>query len=113
MDPIKVLCVEPHPGCLSMLQHMLERAGYEVIAALSAYEAVSLFGSRAFDGVLVEYDMPDKTGSSVRKEMKRLKPEVPVLLFSGVGPQTPMLLRFFDAYVRREGASISASDDGS
>ena len=34
--------------------------------------------------------------------MKRIKPEIPVLLFSGIGPQTPILLRFFDAYLRHE-----------
>jgi hypothetical protein len=51
-------------------------------------------------GVLLEYDLPDTTGSSVRAEMKRIKPEVPVLLFTGVGSQTPFLLRFFDAYLR-------------
>jgi hypothetical protein len=32
--------------------------------------------------------------------MKRIKPEVPVLLFTGVGSQTPFLLRFFDSYLR-------------
>lgn len=50
--------------------------------------------------VLLEYDLPDATGSAVRAEMKRLKPEVPVLLFAGVGSQTPFLLRFFDSYLR-------------
>jgi len=32
--------------------------------------------------------------------MKRIKPEVPVLLFAGVGNQTQFLLRFFDAHLR-------------
>lgn len=32
--------------------------------------------------------------------MKRIKPEVPVLLFTGVGSETPCLLRFFDSYLR-------------
>jgi hypothetical protein len=48
----------------------------------------------------LEYDLPDATGSEVRAEMKRIKPEVPVLLFTGLGSQTPFLLRFFDAYLR-------------
>jgi hypothetical protein len=52
------------------------------------------------DGVLLEYDLPDATGSVVRAEMKRIKPDVPVLLFAGIGSQTPFLLRFFDSYLR-------------
>jgi hypothetical protein len=47
----------------------------------------------------LEYDLPDASGSAVRAEMKRIKPEVPVLLFAGVGTQTPFLLRFFDSYL--------------
>jgi DNA-binding response OmpR family regulator len=102
MDSMKVLCVEHYPSRLNRLQYMLEQAGYEVIPASSGQQAVSLFVSQPVDGVLLEYDLPDKTGASVRGEMKRMKPEVPVLLFSGVGRQTPMLLRFFDAYLRHE-----------
>jgi hypothetical protein len=45
-------------------------------------------------------DLPDASGATVRAEMKGMKPEVPVLLFSGVGEQTPILIRFFDAYLR-------------
>jgi hypothetical protein len=56
--------------------------------------------AQPINGVLLEYDLPDATGSSVRAEMKRVRPEVPVLLFTGVGSQTPFLLRFFDAYLR-------------
>jgi hypothetical protein len=37
------------------------------------------------------------TGSAVRAELRRIKPDIPVLLFTGVGIQTPFLLRFFDS----------------
>jgi NAD(P)-dependent dehydrogenase (short-subunit alcohol dehydrogenase family) len=37
------------------------------------------------------------TGSAVRAEMKRIKPDVPVLLLPGAGGQTPLLLLFPDA----------------
>jgi len=52
------------------------------------------------DGVILEYDLPDATGIAVRAEMKRIKPDVPVLLFTVVGSQIPFLLRFFDSYLR-------------
>jgi hypothetical protein len=52
------------------------------------------------DGVLVEYDLPDATGSALRAEMKRIKPDVPALLLEGIGSQTPFLLRFLDAYLQ-------------
>ncbi len=96
---MKVLCVEHRAADLGTLRRMLEKSGHEVTVASSGQQAVSLFTSQSFDGVLLEYDLPDKTGVIVRGDMKRMKPEVPILLFAGVGPQTPMLLQFFDAYI--------------
>jgi DNA-binding response OmpR family regulator len=101
METMKVLCVEHCPSSLHTLRWMLEGAGYEVLPASNGQDAVSLFSAQGVHGVLLEYDLPDKTGASVREEMKRINPDIPVLLFSGVGAQTPMLLRFFNAYVRQ------------
>ena len=63
------------------------------------------------DGVLLEYDLPDATGSAIRAEMKRIKPDVPVLLFAGIGSQTPFLLRFVDSYLRNSERQEDAFDD--
>lgn len=111
MTPLKVLCVENHSAARRILQRTLEQSGYEVILADTAEQAISLFVSQAVDGVLLEYDLPDKSGATVRGEMKRIRPDVPVLLFSGVGPQTPMLLHFFGIYLRDNRASQSALDE--
>ncbi len=79
---------------------MLEAAGYEVVTATTGRQGLSMLTKQPVQGVLLEYDLPDATGASIRAEMKRIKPEVPVLLFAGVGSQTPFLLRFFDSYMR-------------
>lgn len=100
MGFVKVLCVENHPEYLDALTYMLEAAGYEVVSATTATQGLTLFTRQDVDGVLLEYDLPDATGSAVRAEMKRIKPEVPILLFAGIGSQTPFLLRFFDSYLR-------------
>lgn len=100
MTSARVLCVENHSEYLDALTYMLESAGYEVVSATTGAQALTLFIKQDLQGVLLEYDLPDLTGSAVRAEMKRIKPEIPILLFSGVGSQTPFLLRFFDAYLR-------------
>ena len=106
MDVMKILCVEHQPDSLEALTCMLEGTGYEVMAATSAGQALDLLTRNPVDGVLLEYSLPDATGIAVRAEMKRIKPDVPVLLFAGVGAQTPSLLRFFDFYVRSEGRDL-------
>ena len=100
MSQTRVLCVENHPEHLGALKYMLETAGYEVTAATNGDQALHLLTTLDVDGVLVEYDLPDATGSAIRAEIKRIKPDVPVLLFDGIGSQTPFLLRFLDAYLQ-------------
>ena len=63
--------------------------------------------------VLLEYELPDVAGMAARAEMKLLRPELPMLLFSGNSNQTPILLRFLASYLRnprpkgRNGVGIS------
>ncbi len=101
MDAVKVLCVENHSEYLEALRYMLEAAGYEVLSATSGSQGVSMLKRYAVEGVLLEYDLPDASGATVRAEMKRIKPEIPVLLYAGIGSQTPFLIRFFDSYLRK------------
>lgn len=111
MSTVRVLCVEHHVEYLDALKYMLETAGYEVVSATTGSQGLSMLTSQPIDGVLLEYELPDAMGTSIRAEMKRIKPEVPVLLFAGVGGQTPFLLRFFDAYLRHAERRESAFHD--
>jgi DNA-binding response OmpR family regulator len=100
MDSVKVLCVENHAEYLEALKYLLEAAGYEVLSAANGSEGVSMLERYPVEGVLLEYDPPDASGATVREKMKRIKPEIPVLLFAGIGSQTPFLIRFLDSYLR-------------
>ena len=111
MNATRVLCVENHPEYMDTLKYMLEAAAYEVMAATTGGQSLRLLTDLHIDGVLLEYDLPDATGSAVRAEMKRIKPDIPVLLFSGIGSQTPFLLRFFDSYLRNSGRPEAVFDD--
>jgi DNA-binding NtrC family response regulator len=100
MSTAKVLCVENHTDYLELLRYMLESAGYEVVSATTGSQGISMLKKHTIEGVLLEYDLPDASGATVRAEMKRIRPEIPVLLFAGVGSQTPFLIKFFDSYLR-------------
>jgi DNA-binding NtrC family response regulator len=110
MDAVKVLCVENHTEYLDVLRYMLESAGYEVVSATTGRQGISMLSEHVIEGVLLEYDLPDSSGATIRAEMKRIRPEIPVLLFSGVGSQTPFLIRFFDSYLRHEGPELALQD---
>ena len=111
MSATRVLCVENHPEYMGALKYMLETAGYEVTAATNGNQALHLLTTLPVDGVLLEYDLPDATGTAVRAEMNRIRPDVPVLLFAGIGSQTPFLLCFFDSYLRNSERPADVFDD--
>lgn len=100
MNSLKVLCVENRKEYMDALKTLLEAAGYDVVSAATGSQGVSALRKEAIQGVLMEYELPDASGIAVRAEMKRIKPDIPVLLFAGLGSQTPFLLRFFDSYLR-------------
>lgn len=100
MSGMKILCVENQPEYMAVLTCMLEGIGYEVTPATSGKQAIDVLAKQAVDGILLEYNLPDAASTTVRTQLKALRPEIPVLLFSGVSRQTPFMLCFFDAYLR-------------
>ena len=52
--------------------------------AIDATEGLQLFATQAIDLVLLDYAMPDANGAEVAATMKQIKPEVRILMFSGV-----------------------------
>jgi CheY-like chemotaxis protein len=100
MTGMKILCVENQPEGMAVLTYMLQGIGYEVMPASSGEQAIDMVAKEAIDGVLLEYNLPDSSGTAVRMRLKTIRPDIPVLLFSGVSSQTPFMLRFFDAYLR-------------
>jgi CheY-like chemotaxis protein len=100
MSGMTILCVEDQFACMATLTCMLEGIGYDVMPARSEQQAIDLLANQKIDGVLVEYNLPGATGTELRAQLKAMRPDIPVLLFEGVGSQTPVMLRFFDAYLR-------------
>jgi len=103
MSGMKILCVEDQPEYMALLTYMLEGIGYEVMPASNEVQAMDTLNKEAIDGVLLEYNLPDASGTTLRARLKAVRPDVPMLLFAGIGSQTPFMLRFFDAYLRDAG----------
>jgi len=95
-----ILCVEDQLEHMARLTYMLEGIGYEVMPASNAEQAIDLLANQPVDGVLLEYNLTDAAGTALRAQLKAIRPDIPVLLFEGIGAQTPLMLRFFDAYLR-------------
>ena len=79
-----LLCIDDHEASLAGWCLYLQNAGYNVQTARTPQEGLELFAVRPIDLVLLDYAMPGMNGSEVAATMRRIKPDVRIVMFSGV-----------------------------
>jgi CheY-like chemotaxis protein len=79
-----ILCVDDDAAALALRCAVLSSAGYEVLPAADGAAALELSRRIQVDLVITDYCLPGLTGMQVAAEMKRLKPAIPIVLFSGL-----------------------------
>ncbi len=80
---VTVLCVDDNATALRVRKLVLESEGYSVLAAGDAKTAMQLFNSAEVSLVLADYFLQETTGAKLAAEMKRLKPNIPIVILSG------------------------------
>jgi DNA-binding NtrC family response regulator len=99
-----VLCIDDDVAMLHYEKALLERSGYEVLTAESAQQGLRLLAMCECDAVLLDYEMPTMNGHEVALEIKRVRPELVVILLSGSEVPT-YALAMVDAFVPKLEAS--------
>jgi CheY-like chemotaxis protein len=81
----RILLIDDEEIQVRTLQHMLERIGYRVFAKTRAPEALETFRAQpdAFDLVITDQTMPELTGANLAREVLRIRPDMPVILYTG------------------------------
>ena len=90
-----MLCVEDNDDLLCVLQTVLMANGYAVLATNDGLRAPSQMPGRRLDAVVL-CSMAD---SVVAQEMKRVRPQTPVIMFSGSLDVPSSTLTYVDAIV--------------
>ena len=99
--PYTVLCIDDDPAILSLRKQHLEGKGYEVLQAQSGTAGLGLLVTHRVHCVVVDYNMPGVNGDAVAREIKRLRPETPVLLVSG-GTVPEDVLQWVDGFLTKD-----------
>jgi len=79
-----ILCVDDEPNALLLRKLVLQKAGYDVVTAPSAYQALEILMMQKVDLVLSDQLMPGQTGTELARQIKTRWPSLPVILLSGV-----------------------------
>ncbi|MCC5869218.1 MAG: PAS domain S-box protein [Gammaproteobacteria bacterium] len=95
-EGLHVLLVDDEPDLAAMLKRQIAALGYHVTAHTSSLEALAAFRAKPahFDLLVTDNTMPKMTGLALTKAVLRERPDLPVLLISGLAdvtdPQTLM-----------------------
>ena len=81
----KILLVDDEVSIISMLKQLLNTMGYRVTACTASLEALEIFKKQpaGFDLVITDLTMPNMTGDRLTSEIKRIRPDIPVILCTG------------------------------
>ena len=91
-----ILLVDDEVALVHVGEEMLALLGYEAAGYTSSVEAFAAFAAdpQRFDAVLTDETMPQLSGSQMALQMRRIRPELPIVLMSGyVGPAIAALAR--------------------
>ena len=81
----RILFIDDEQALVSMGKEFLEGLGYDVVPETSSTEALAFFIRQPdrFDLVITDMTMPGMTGDRLAKEMRRIRPDIPVILCTG------------------------------
>ena len=88
------------PGSISTRKLVIETAKFNVITAYSGREALEMLRRfPAIDGVVMDGDLEDVSSEYVAQELKKIEPQVPILVICGPGdadcPSADLVLESF------------------
>jgi PAS domain S-box-containing protein len=83
-----ILLVDDEPAVATSVQRLLARLNYEVTICHNAQGALDLCRQNPthFDLLITDLTMPDLNGIAIARQVHSLRPNLPILLFSGYAP---------------------------
>jgi CheY-like chemotaxis protein len=82
----RILFVDDEIYLAEVGKEMLEDYGYIVESMTSSKQALEMFEKRPgqFDLVITDYTMPEMTGEKLAREIRRINPEIPIIMCTGI-----------------------------
>ncbi len=85
----KILLVDDEEVLARMEEKVLKHLGYRTTMCTGSIEALETFKASQddYDLVITDMTMPDMTGIQLAGELKKIRPDIPVIIFSGFSDQ--------------------------
>jgi signal transduction histidine kinase/ActR/RegA family two-component response regulator len=81
----RLLFIDDEPALVHLGHAVLTQLGYDVTSCTSGVEALAAFQAAPhhFDLVITDYTMPQMTGDVLTRALRRLRPDIPIILETG------------------------------
>jgi len=79
----RILVLDDVPEIVRSLHRILEPAGYEVVGATTARDALQALNKRPADLVITDIFMPDRDGLEFIQDLRARYPDIKILAMSG------------------------------
>jgi len=80
-----ILIIDDEPAQVEALSGFLKKRGFSVEKALSGTAGIKTVKSKAIDLVITDLKMPDLSGLEVLQQVKRINPEIDVIMMTAFG----------------------------
>jgi len=84
-EPIRVLIVDDEERFRANTATILNKRDFEATAVGSGIEAIDQIKKQSFDVVILDVKMPGMDGNEVLREIKKISPELEVIMLTGHG----------------------------
>jgi CheY-like chemotaxis protein len=81
-----ILCIENNEVHLRLRQAVLEQNGYEVLGATTDIEALNILCGSPVSLVISDHMLGNTAGTDLARQIREIKPLVPILLYTGTMP---------------------------
>jgi CheY-like chemotaxis protein len=95
-----ILCIDDADIALRVRKLLLGHEGYNVLTANSGEGGLELFKQNPIELVIADHFLSGKTGIEIAREMKELRPEVPILIMSAAIDK-PEGMEFADGFLAK------------
>lgn len=92
-----VLCIHPHPD----EWRLLREKGYGLVTAANGSEGLRLLLSRPVDAVVLEYSLRALDGAEVADEIRRVRPQIPIVMVADPQELSREALKSVDTLVAK------------
>ena len=82
-NKLEILVVDDHRNMRQTLSGIIQEQGHQVTQAEDGYQALNEVKKTSFDLVFMDIIMPGINGVQVLREIKKIDPEVPVVMMTG------------------------------